>query len=57
MKTPPDTPDFQRFSAAMRDILKVSKQELDRRVEAEKRKPNASASVSRDPDAKPARED
>jgi hypothetical protein len=55
MKTPPGTPEFQRFSTAMRDILKVSKQEMDRRVEAEKRKPNASA--SRVPADKPTRED
>jgi hypothetical protein len=25
MKTPPDTPDFSRFTTAVRDILKVSK--------------------------------
>jgi hypothetical protein len=44
MKTPPDTPEFQRFSAAVRDIMKVSKVEMDRRIQAEKRKPKASAS-------------
>ncbi len=44
MKTPPDTPEFREFTVAMQDIMKVSKQELDRRIEAEKRKPNASAS-------------
>jgi hypothetical protein len=49
MKTPPDNPEFARFSTAVQDILKVSKNELQIRIEAEKRKPNASA--SRDTDA------
>ena len=44
MKTPPDSPEFARFTGAMRDILKVSKIEMNRRIEAEKRKPKASAS-------------
>ncbi len=36
MKKPPDNPEFQRFTSAMRDILKVSKTELQRRMEDEK---------------------
>ncbi|HSY03765.1 MAG TPA: hypothetical protein VK819_16500 [Acidobacteriaceae bacterium] len=39
MKTPPDSPEFARFTAAMQDIMKVSKTELLRRMEEEKRKP------------------
>jgi hypothetical protein len=37
MKTPPDTPEFQRFTHAMNDILKVSKSELQKRIDAEKK--------------------
>jgi hypothetical protein len=44
MKQPPSNPEFQKFTQAMRDILKVSKTELQRRAETEKRKPKASAS-------------
>jgi hypothetical protein len=45
MKTPPDNPEFVRFTSAMRDIMKVSKTELSRRMEAEKkRKPKHSSS-------------
>lgn len=44
MKTPPNDPEFSRFTEAMRTILKVSKTELNRRLEAEKRKPTASPS-------------
>src|ERR1700733_9712128 len=32
MKTPPDTPEFARFTAAMRQIMKVSKVEMDRLI-------------------------
>ncbi len=39
MKTPPNSPEFNRFTEAMRSIVKVSKIEIDRRVAAEKRKP------------------
>jgi hypothetical protein len=45
MKTPPDNPEFARFTDAMRTIVKVSKVELNRRIEAEKKrkiKPSAS---------------
>jgi hypothetical protein len=36
MKKPPDNPEFRRFTNAMRDLLKVSKTELQRRMEDEK---------------------
>lgn len=35
MKTPPDTPEFA-FTKAMRDILRVSKAEMQERIEAHK---------------------
>ncbi len=44
MKPMPQNPEFARFTGALREILKVSKTELQRRIEMEKRKPNASAS-------------
>jgi hypothetical protein len=36
MKTPPDTPEFGRFTNAMRNILKVSKSEMQTRIETQK---------------------
>lgn len=36
---PPKDPEFTKFTNAMKDILKVSKIELQRRIEAEKKKP------------------
>jgi hypothetical protein len=36
MKTPPATPEFANFTNAMRDILKVSKDEMQTRIEAHK---------------------
>jgi hypothetical protein len=36
MKTPPATPEFARFTAAVRDVLKVSKTEMQTRMEAQK---------------------
>ena len=36
MKTPPGTPEFARFTAAVRDVLKVSKSEMQTRIEAHK---------------------
>lgn len=41
---PPKDAEFAKFTNAMRDILKVSKTELQRRMEEEKRKPKAPAS-------------
>lgn len=36
MKKPPATPEFARFTSAMQDILKVSKGEIQTRIEAHK---------------------
>ncbi len=36
MKTPPDTPEFARFTSALREILTVSKSEMQARIEAHK---------------------
>jgi hypothetical protein len=36
MKTPPNTPEFANFTVAMRDILNVSKSEMQTRIEAHK---------------------
>jgi hypothetical protein len=41
MKTPPNTPEFSRFTSAMRTIMRVSKVDI---ADTEKRKPRASAS-------------
>jgi hypothetical protein len=46
MKTPPDNPEFTRFTDAMRDIVKVAKVEMQRRIEEEKRKPKGAGSRS-----------
>jgi hypothetical protein len=37
MKKPPDPPEFARFTEAMRHIAGVSKTELQRRIEEEKK--------------------
>jgi hypothetical protein len=36
MKTPPKNAEFDRFTEAMKTILKVSKTEMVQRIEAEK---------------------
>jgi hypothetical protein len=36
MKTPPATPEFANLTSALRDILKVSPQEMTKRIEAHK---------------------
>jgi hypothetical protein len=36
MKTPPATPDFARFTEAVREVLKVSKSEMRSRIETHK---------------------
>jgi hypothetical protein len=36
MKTPPDTPEFAKFTNALQDILKVSKDEIRTRIESHK---------------------
>jgi len=50
MKRPPSDPEFARFTEAMRQIMKVSKTEINRRIE-EKKKRKAKPSASRVPDA------
>jgi len=37
MKPPPDNAEFAKFTEAMRGIMKVSKSELNRRMETEKK--------------------
>lgn len=45
MKTPPNNPEFSRFTEALRHMLKVSKAEMNTRIEVEKkRRPKHSAS-------------
>ncbi len=54
---PPKDAEFQKFTSAMRDILKVSKTDLQRRMrdeKAEKRKPSKT-SASRASGASPKR--
>jgi hypothetical protein len=46
MKKPPDNPEFARFTAAMHKIMKVSKVELQKRMEAEKRGKRSKVSAS-----------
>jgi hypothetical protein len=41
MKTNPGGPEFAQFKDAMKTILKVSKVELQRRIEEEKKKPKS----------------
>jgi hypothetical protein len=53
MKPPPDTPEFARFTAAMREIMKVSKAEMNKRIAEEKRKPKTSVSRDSGEAAKP----
>ena len=59
MKPPPDNPEFERFTEAMRHIMSVSREELQRRIEADSRKtgkrPKKTASASRAPAALPKR--
>jgi hypothetical protein len=37
MKPPPDTPEFAKFTEALKTMLKVSKTELQMRIEEDKR--------------------
>jgi len=46
MKTPPDNPEFAKFTQAMRKIMGVSKTELQRRIEAEKKEKQAKRPAS-----------
>jgi len=46
MKTPPNNPEFARFTEAMRHIAGVSKAELQRRMEDEKKGKRIKTSAS-----------
>jgi hypothetical protein len=46
MKPPPDNPEFARFTKAMRTIMGVSKAELQRRIEEEKKEKRSKPSAS-----------
>jgi hypothetical protein len=46
VKAPPNNPEFERFTDAMRSIMKVSKTELQRRMGAEKRAPSIPSPAS-----------
>jgi hypothetical protein len=52
MKKPPNNPEFARFTDAMRTIMSVSKDELKRRMEAEKKGKRAKRATI-GPSAKP----
>jgi hypothetical protein len=57
MKTPPDNPEFRAFTEGLKQILTVSKPELKRRMEAQKKsgKRLSKPSASRVPVARPKR--
>jgi hypothetical protein len=44
MKRPPSDPEFERFTDAMRHIMRVSKADIRDELKAKKRKPKTSAS-------------
>jgi hypothetical protein len=46
VKTPPDSPEFSRFTQAMRSIVGVSKVEIQKRIEAEKKRKSIKAPAS-----------
>ena len=46
MKTPPDNPEFARFTEAMRTIVKASKVEMNRRIAAAKKGKRSKDSAS-----------
>jgi hypothetical protein len=46
MKPPPDNPEFRRFTSAMRTIMGVSKAELKKREEAQKKRKRPKTSAS-----------
>jgi hypothetical protein len=54
MKPPPDNPEFERFTEAMRHIMTVSKTDIQEAIKEEKRKPSASASRVSEVHSKPA---
>jgi hypothetical protein len=46
MKTPPDNPEFRRFTSAMRTIMSVSKTTLKKRETKEKKRKRAKRAAS-----------
>jgi hypothetical protein len=46
MKKPPDNPEFARFTSAMQTILKVSKEDLNKGLEAERKRKRSKTSAS-----------
>jgi hypothetical protein len=46
MKPPPDNPEFRKFTSAMRTIMSVSKAELKKREEAQKKRKRSKVSAS-----------
>lgn len=49
MKTPPDNPEFRRFTEAMRVIMSVPKTTLKQRERAEKKRKQAKRAASPSP--------
>jgi hypothetical protein len=49
MKPPPDNPEFAKFTEAMRQIMKVSKAEVQDRMDEKKTERRARTAVSRVP--------
>jgi hypothetical protein len=47
MKPPPNDPEFRRFTEAMRQMMKVSKTEILRRMEQEKQGRERKTSTAR----------
>jgi hypothetical protein len=54
MKSKPETPEYKAFENLLGQVLTVSKAELNKRIEAEKRKPKAPSSRASDAPSKPA---
>jgi len=46
MKTPPDNPEFRRFTSAMRTIMSVSKTTLKKRETEQKKRKRAKHAAS-----------
>lgn len=44
MKRPPDNPEFERFTEAMRKIMRVSKADIQQGMKTKRLKPKTSAS-------------
>lgn len=55
MKKPPDTPEFARFTHAMRHMMGISKAELNKRIAETKREKRSKVSVFPVPAVSPKR--